>query len=189
LNLFDYKSVFEKTKMIVGINVNISPHAVIYDPDKLEIGEHVRIDDFCVLSCGGGLKIGNYVHIACYTALFAGAGIIIKDFSGLSSHCAVYSVSDDYSGESLTNPTIPDKYKKLHRGLVTLEKHVIIGSGVTIMPGVTLGEGAAVGANSLVTKDCDPWGIYAGTPVRRIKERSKNLLRVERDFLDGAKRL
>ncbi|MGQ9646092.1 MAG: acyltransferase, partial [Thermodesulfobacteriota bacterium] len=105
-----------------------------------------------------------------------------------SSHCTVYSVSDDYSGESLTNPTIPDKYKKLHRGLVTLERHVIIGSGVTIMPGVTVGEGAAVGANSVVTKDCDPWAIYAGTPVRKIKERSRNLLRVEQDFLDGAKR-
>ena len=48
-----------------------------------------------------------------------------------------------------------------------------IGANCTIMPGVTIGEGAVVGANALVNKDLDPWGIYVGVPCKKIGEREK----------------
>lgn len=167
----------------IGKNVLISRKSSLYGCDKISIGDNVRIDDFCVLS--GSIILGNYIHIAVYSALFGGsAGIEMKDFSGLSSRCVVYAESDDYSGEMLTNPTIPEKYVGVIRKKVILNKHTIIGSSTTILPGVVIGEGTAVGSMSLVNKSIGDWSIYAGIPCQRIKDRSRNLLQIEEQFME-----
>lgn len=169
-----------------GENVLISRKASIYGAGNIAIGNNVRVDDFCVLS--GNIILGNHIHIAVYSALFGGkAGIEMQDFSGLSSRCVIYAESDDYSGKVLTNPTVPEKYLELIGGRVVLKKHVIIGSGTTILPGVEIGEGSAVGSMSLVNKALDSWGIYAGIPCQYKKERSKCLLEIEKEFLSGGK--
>jgi galactoside O-acetyltransferase len=54
---------------------------------------------------------------------------------------------------------------------VHIKKHAIIGANSVILPGVTIGEGAVVGANSLVTEDCKPWTMYVGSPAKPIKSR------------------
>lgn len=165
----------------LGDNVLVSQKASIYGADRMIIGNNVRIDDFCILS--GSIELGNYTHIGAYSALFGGnKGIQMMDFSGLSSKCVIYAETDDYTGSTLTNPTIPDKYRNVSGGKVILEKHVIIGTGTSIMPGVVLGEGAAVGSMSLVNHSVAGWGIYAGCPCRKIKERSKQLLEIEKEF-------
>ncbi|MDD6339492.1 MAG: acyltransferase [Butyrivibrio sp.] len=162
----------------IGSNVLISKKASIYGASKMVIGNNVRVDDFCVLS--GNITLGNYIHIAVYSALFGGnAGITMEDFSGLSSKCVIYAESDDYSGEKLTNPTVPEEYLGIISEEVVLKKHVIIGSGTTILPGVNIGTGTAVGSMSLVNKSLEEWGIYAGIPCKRKKDRSKNLLELE----------
>ena len=127
--------------------------------------------------------------------LFAGnEGIVFEDFSGLSSRCAVYAASDDYSGEALTNPTVPDEYRKVTGGTVVFKRHSIIGAGSTVLPNVIIGEGVSVGSMSLINKSLEDWGIYVGIPCRKIKERSKHLLELEKEFLskkfwnDGEKR-
>lgn len=169
--------------MKIGKNVVISPKVSIYG-DNIEIGDNVRIDDFCLLSCGKGfIKIGSYSHIACYTALYGGAGIIIGDFASISSRISFYSESDDYSGETMSNPNIPLKYKKITSGLITLGRHVSMGTTATVMPGVTIGDGVSTGAYSFINHDCLPWNIYAGVPAKIIKPRSKKLLELEQQFL------
>lgn len=165
-----------------GKNVLISRNATIYGADKIKIGDNVRIDDFCILS--GNITLGSYIHIAAYCGLFGGeAGIIMEDFTTLSSRCAVYGVSDDYSGAALTNPMLPDKFRNVMDGAVTIKKHSIIGTGSSILPNVTIGEGCSVGSMSLVNKSIDAWGIYVGIPCKRIKERKKDLLELEKEFL------
>jgi acetyltransferase-like isoleucine patch superfamily enzyme len=162
-----------------GQNVKISRNAVLYHPQLLEIGSNVRIDDFCVLS--GKIQLGNYIHIAQFCALYGGqSGIIMKDFSGLSSKGTIYATSNDYSGESMTNPTVPDKYAINDKDeTVILGKHVVVGCGSVVLPGVTIGEGSAVGAMSLCAKALEPWGIYVGAPAKFLKPRSKTLLKLE----------
>lgn len=162
-----------------GDNVLVSRYARFYNPGKISLGSNVRIDDFCILS--GSIVIGDYVHIAAYCGLFGGqAGIVMEAFSGLSSRCAIYAESADYSGKALTNPTIPEEYRNMLGHRVVLHKHVVIGTGSSIMPGVTIGEGTAVGSMSLVNKSLEEWGIYVGTPCKKIKERARDLLEFEK---------
>lgn len=87
----------------------------------------------------------------------------------------------------MVNSTIPKQYKKEYKKAVVLKKHSIVGAGSIIMPGVILEEGTSVGAMSLVLKSTDPWGIYVGTPARRIKDRKKDLLRLEKLYLESEK--
>lgn len=166
----------------IGQNVLISRKTSIYGAGRMSIGNNVRIDDFCVLS--GKITIGNYVHIAVMSLLFGGKeGIIFEDFSGLSSRCAVYATTDDYSGEYMTNPTVPEEYTHIIDAQVVIGKHCDIGTGSTILPGVIIAEGCSLCAMTLVNKSTNPWGIYAGIPGRRIQDRSKKLLEYEQRLM------
>lgn len=162
-----------------GKDVRLSRKASLYQIENISIGNHVRIDDFCILS--GNISIGNYVHINPFTGIYAGkAGVQLDDFTNLASRITIYAVSDDYSGEYMTSPLLPEEVTNIKQAPVHVCKHVIVGTGSAILPGVTIGEGCAVGAMSLVKKDCAPWGIYAGIPCQRIKDRSTGLLKFEK---------
>lgn len=170
----------------IGDDVLVSRKASIYGAENISLGNHVRIDDFCVVS--GNIKTGNYVHIAVYTCLFGGdVGIELADFTTVSSRCAIYAKSDDYSGTALANPMIPMEYNHVISGKVMLEKYVLIGTGSTVLPGVMIHEGTSVGSMSLVNRSLDSWGMYVGIPCRRIKDRKKDLLDKEREFLEKCK--
>lgn len=170
----------------VGSNVLLSDKSSYYNCPNIEIGNNVRIDDFCVLSAGsGGIFIGRNIHIAVYSLLIGGGKIVLSDFSGLSSRVSIYSSNDDYSGIAMTNPTIPTEFTNVTHADVIIGKHVIIGSGSIILPGVVIEEGAAIGALSLVKKDCQAFTTYAGYPLKRIGERSNKLLEVEKLFLES----
>lgn len=167
----------------VGSNVSISRNAIIYNPELVEIGNNVRIDDFVTIS--GKISIGSYIHIAQFCGLYGGTeGIVMKNFSGLSAKVTVYATSNDYSGNSLTNPMLPEKYESGDKNVqIIFEKHVVVGCNSVILPGAYLAEGCAVGACSLVSKPTEPFGIYAGIPAKRVKERSKKILELEKQFL------
>lgn len=165
----------------LGRNVRIAKNCTIIGIENIEIGNNVRIDGYCsiIASGNGWLKLGSYIHIGGYCLLSAVDGIQMDDFSGLSQGVRIYSGTDDYSGEYLTNPTVPEKYKCITRGAVILGRHVIIGSGSVVLPEVSIGEGASVGALSLVNKNLESWGVFFGCPVKRLKDRSKRLLDLE----------
>lgn len=170
----------------LGENVQISDRASFYNISKISLGNNVRIDDFCVLSAGlGGITIGNHIHIAVFSLLIGAGKITLSDFCNISSRVSVYSSNDDYSGSTMTNPTLPSQFTGVTSADVFLCKHVIVGSGSVILPGVTLEEGVAIGALSLITKDCGAFGIYVGNPARRIKERQRGLLELEKAFLSS----
>lgn len=169
-----------------GKNVLVSKKTSIYGANNIIIGNNVRIDDFCILS--GNIQLGNYIHIAASCLFFAGnTGIVMEDFTGVSSRCAIYAETDDYSGAALTNPTVDMEYRNVSGKKVILKKHSLVGTGSTILPGVEIGEGTSVGAMSLINKNLDPWGVYVGIPCKRIKDRDKKIIQLEEDFLNSKK--
>lgn len=173
----------------LGEDVRISDKASIYGAGNIRIGNHVRIDDFCVLSAGaGGIDIGSWIHIAVYSSLIGGGRIHLQDFSNISSRVSIYSNTDDFSGEWMTNPMVPAEFTGVTQVDVTVGRHVVIGSGSVILPGVTLEQGVAIGALSLVKHSCREFSIHAGTPARQIGERRRDLLERERAFLASLNR-
>lgn len=165
-----------------GKNVKISRNACFYGVEHISIGDYVRIDDFCILS--GHVTLANFIHIAAYTALYGGeAGIYIDDFANLSSRICVYAVSDDYSGNTMTSPIVPEKYKNIKSAPVYIHKHVIIGTTSVVMPGVLIAEGSAFGSFSFINRDSEAWSVNAGIPFKKIKNRSQTVKELEKKFM------
>jgi len=160
----------------VGIDVFIHDSVVIKHPDKSIIGSHVAIDNGVIVSTQ--LQIGNYVHIAPYVCMIGGkfSSVILEDFSFIAAGTKIVAGSEDYTGLGLVGPTIPSEYREINYTTVTFEKYAGCGVNCSIMPGVTLAEGSILGANSLLTKDTQPWTIYVGSPAKPIKERRKDII-------------
>jgi galactoside O-acetyltransferase len=170
---------------MLGTNVSISKNSTFIGVENISIGNNVRIDGnvtFAVTS--GHINLGNYIHIGGSSHINGSGGVDILNFCTISQGVRIYSASDDYSGESYTNPTIPRYLKKLNIARVVLNEHVIIGSGSVVLPGVELGQGAAVGALSLVNSNLLPWSVYAGSPIKKLNDRSKNLLKLNWERVD-----
>lgn len=149
------------------------PQAKIVLPENISLGDSVIIDDFALLMGGKKTTIGSFVHLASFVSIVGGGEFVMEDFAGISSGGRVYTGNDDYLGECLTGPTVPSPYRTPARSFVHIKKHAIIGANTVILPGLVVGEGAAIGAGSVVTKDCEPWTIYVGSPARVLRLRPK----------------
>jgi galactoside O-acetyltransferase len=179
LKSFKFKSL--------GKNVKIKKNASIYFVENITIKDNVRIDDYTVIVASNKpITIGNYVQIASNCYIAGSDGLEMEDFSGLAPGVNVFTGSDDYSGNKLTNSTVERKFTGGRAGKIIIGRHVIIGSNSVILPGVHIGEGSSVGSLSLVNKSLKPWGVYFGSPVKKIKARSKKLLDLEKEFLKNA---
>ena len=99
------------------------------------------------------LTLGYKTDVGAFTYINAKYGVTIEDNVQIGSHCSIYSIS-----------TIDGK-----QGPVVLKKNCKIGSHSTIMPGVTVGENAVVGAHSFVNRDVGDGEVVFGVPVRRAK--------------------
>jgi galactoside O-acetyltransferase len=176
----------------VGSNPSIHNSVLFFNPDKIVIGHNVRIDCLSMLSAGDeGITIGRNVHIAVSSYVFgAGGRVVLSDFSGLSARVALFTATDDYSEGYLTNPTVPERYKKVKRGPIVLEPHALIGAASLVLPGVTLARGSAVGAMSLVHQNVGEYEVVFGIPFRVIGRRDANKLQqLEKMYLEGEGRV
>lgn len=106
-------------------------------------------------------------------------------FSGLAARVTVYGSTDDYGGDFLTNPSVPYILRRVHKADVTFGRHSVVGAGSVILPGAEIGEGCAIGSMSLVKGTLEPFGVYAGVPATRIRDRSMKLLELEKTLLGG----
>lgn len=156
-NIPDVKT-FEYTK-IIGL-------------ENIEFGKHIIIDDFTLIYAKEIIKIGNYVHIASFTSISGGGELVIGDLCAISSGCRILTGTDDFKEHGFGNSTIANEFRNVQTEKVSIEQFAIIGGNSVVLPGVVIGEGASVGAGSVVTKDLEPWGIYVGN--KKVGERNKN---------------
>lgn len=177
-NTYELKKIGLKK---IGKNVLISKNINIVGVSNISIGDNVRIDSYTnIIAYSGYLRLGNFIHISSGTFLACAGGIEINDFSTISPNSNLLSVSSDYTGKYISNPMVPKKYCKAIKGKIILKKHTIIGAGSVIMNSVIIGEGTSVGALSFVNKNLDTWSVYAGIPVKKIKNRLKRVLELEK---------
>lgn len=160
----------------VGSNVRIYPGARVFGREHIRLGSNVIIDDFVFIYATAPMFIGSYVHIASFCSITGGGVVVMEDFSGLSSGVRIISGSEDFLGGGLTNPTVPEAFRRVHRSYVRIGRHAIIGANAVIFPGVTVAEGCAVGAGALVNRSLAPWGVCVGSPARRVKTRPQALI-------------
>lgn len=140
--------------------------------DNIQFGTNIVIDDFVFIYAKNLIKIGSYVHIASFTSITGGESFTMEDFSGLSSGVRIFTGSEDFQEWGFGNPTIDEKYRNTKRAPIHIGKFCVVGANSVILPGVCIGEGATVGAGSVVTKNLEPWGIYIGN--RKVGERDKD---------------
>lgn len=161
----------------VGENSAIARNCTIVGLHNIAVGDHVRIDSGTVIiAAAGALRIGNHVQIGIGCVIGARGGVDLEDYSSLSHGARILSAIDDFSGRHMTNSTLPDGVLGVTAAPVRIGRYVPIGSGTIVLPGVEVGEGAAVGALSLVNRSLDPWRIYSGNPVNDLGPRSRDLL-------------
>jgi acetyltransferase-like isoleucine patch superfamily enzyme len=144
----------EGTRRIsVGNHVYLGPGSwlITHDPcGRLEIGDGTSVAGYCVLSAATSIRIGRKV-------LFA-RNVYIADHRHGFQHCEV--------------PVIEQEIEHLRP--VVVEDGAWLGQNVVILPGVTVGRGAVVGANSVVRDDIPPRCLAVGAPARVVRELDAN---------------
>jgi len=158
--------------MKTGFDIRIHDTAVINHPELVVFGNHISIDIGVYISTAA--SIGDYVHIAPYVCIIGGAGGFIEmgDFTNIGTGAKVIVIGDDFS-KGMLNPIVPVKYRNLIGGVVVMKAFSVIGANSVVMPNVRMAEGSALGANSFLNKDTEPWKIYAGSPAKIIGIRDK----------------
>lgn len=155
-----------------GDGVRLYPLSKMIRAENAELDNNCQIFDHVFIDAGKRLRIGKYSTLTWQVIIEGGAETYLGDrvFLGPGTKLltSTYKLNGFYTVEHL-----PEGCQETEYGNITLKDDAYIGANCIIMPGVTIGEGAVVGANSLVTKDLEPWGIYVGTPCKKIGEREK----------------
>ena len=141
-------------------------------PEMVRIGAKSRIDSFCKIEGGEGIHIGVGVHVASFSHLGGGGGsLIIEDYVGLASGSKILSGTNDPTAISMS-ASAPHGMMRVKKALTRLKRYAFVGTNAVVMPGVTLQEGALLGAGSVATKDIPAWEVWAGVPARRLRRRN-----------------
>jgi galactoside O-acetyltransferase len=165
-----------------GQAVELHPFIVFVAPEALHLKSHIRISEFCWILAGIRTVIGNFVHLAPFTSIAGGGFCLFEDFSAAAAGVRVITGSDLVGGEGLPSPLVPRELRAVERAYVHLERHAFLASNVVVHPGVTIGEGAVVASNSVVTRDLEPWTIHRGRPARPVRPRpSSEVKRLEQE--------
>ena len=137
-----FKLVFKK----IGRDCLLDYKTYFRYPSLISLGDKVTINRDCALYAsymvrGVEIKIGNNV--------------------ALSPHVRIFTATHDYASLDLDDTAAS----------VIIEDYAWIGGGAILLPGVTIGEGAVVGAGSVVSKSVPPYSVAVGNPARVIKKR------------------
>jgi lipopolysaccharide O-acetyltransferase len=141
---------------------------------KLTIGQGCRFEAFSedgkkTIFFGNYVQVNDYVHISSIKKVKIGNNVL------MASHIYISDNSHgSYKGTDCdTSPDIIPIKRPYYVSPVVIEDNVWIGEGVVVMPGVTIGRGSIIGANSVVTKSIPPECIAVGQPAKIIKRFDK----------------
>ncbi len=177
-----YKNRLKK----MGKNVFIDLGVNIWQPENVEIDDCAFIDTYVTILGGrkghGYVKIGKYVEVASNCVLAGRGGIELGAHVGLGAGSKVYSGTHlyrdpDRDDDQLLSGSILAPLDQQHvvEKPVTFEDYAWMGVNSAVMPGVTIGKGAIIGAGSVVNSNIPPFTVAVGSPARVIKKRALSL--------------
>ncbi len=156
----------------MGEGVLIDIGVCIQNPKAVSIGDYTLLSNYVTIEGGDGVTIGKRVHVAPYSLIQGLGKVEIGDYVNVSTGSRIYSGTSTYEGgKRMSSPMLSVKQNFVKKGAVIIGKDAFLGVGATVMPGVRIGEGAIVGAGTLVLKDIPPWTIAVGVPAKPIKKR------------------
>jgi len=167
----------------LGEDVLIHKTAVIVDCGIISLGSRVRIDPYVIISNRGGVEFGNNIHLGGHSVLAGHAAVFFSDFVNISHFVGIYTSNEDISGRTLSHPTIPGGVQTARSASINFGRHSGVGAGSLVLPGAKFDEGSILGAMSRVSRPLKPWTTYAGIPARRMRERRRDLLQQEQEYL------
>jgi len=157
----------------IGENVTIYDPVTLIKPEKMVLRNNIIISEYAYIASGLGLHIGNFIHIATHSSISGGGVCILEDFVGICAGVRLITGSEDIMGKGIAVPTVSDDCRSYFRSYIYCKRHSFISTNAVVHPGVTIGEGTVVGSGSIVTKDLEPWGVYIGSPAKRVKDRPR----------------
>jgi acetyltransferase-like isoleucine patch superfamily enzyme len=155
----------------IGKDTKIHEYARLIKEEMIEIGDGTQIDDFAFIFGGAGVKLGRYCHVCSFVSIIGGGELITGDYVGMAAGCRIITGSHQHGSGMRMVSNVPLEQQDICRGKIVLGRDVFIGSNAIIYPNITIGEGAMIGAGSLVTKDVEPWTINVGYPARVVGQR------------------
>ena len=130
------------------------------------MGERCTVQPSFRCDYGYNIFLGDDVFINYDTVILDGAPVTVGNHVFIGPQCGFYTAIHPFS--------VSERNLGLERALpITIHDNVWIGGKVCILPGVTVGEGAVIGAGSVVTRDVPPYSVVAGNPARVIKTLEK----------------
>lgn len=166
-------SGFEPEIASIGRRVKVYEHALILRPLSVVLEDDVRIDAFTRIEGGQFTWIGKGTHIASFSSILGGGECIIGAYCAIAQGVRIITGVGHPLYMEMPCLLPQDDVHHVKRGKVVIGDYVFIGTNCIIHQGITIGEGAAISAGSIIGQDVPPWSIVAGNPARVIGKREQ----------------
>jgi acetyltransferase-like isoleucine patch superfamily enzyme len=160
----------KKGTINIGIGTEIEAGTIL----SSKYGGSITIGKNCfirrgamLLTYGGNIVLGDYCGVNIYSVLYGHGGLLVGDYVQFAAHCVVIPANHGF--DSLDMPIWKQPLSK--KG-ISIENDVWVGANVSILDGVQIGQGAVIGAGSVVTKNISPYSVNIGNPAKTIKFRA-----------------
>lgn len=147
----------------------IHPTAIFWNKEFIKLGPKSEVWEYVIIRASqtGIVSIGSGTQVGPFTVILGGSGVIIGNNVLIAPHCVIAAGNHDY--KQLDRPMI--LAGGISKGPVIIKDDVWIGANCTVTDGVTIGEGAVIGANSVITHDVGPFDIVVGIPGKIVSNR------------------
>lgn len=151
-----------------GEHVIIEDGVRIWHPDRVYLGENVYVGHDAMLKgyYKGTLRVGDDTWIGQGVFVHAAGNVTFGRRVGVGPFCKFLTSSHEEAGRDRAILDAPLSFRP-----IVVEDDCDIGVGTVVLPGVTIGRGAQIGAGSVVTRDVDPYSVVAGNPARLLRMR------------------
>ncbi len=180
-----YKKLQFRTTAICSSSLQVTHRAELFihkaKKEQIQLGENILVDGTLEVYEKGSLTIGRHSFIG-RSRIYCAHNIEIGEYCLISDNvCIMDSNLHPLSAklrkeiaDTWAKGEFPDVYSNIDGAPVIIGDHTWIGYGCAILKGVTIGEGAIVGAGSVVTSNVPPWTIVMGNPARVLREIPEN---------------